>query len=220
MGNKVKWHEWPSGLFYVTISPYKVIGILIDILTHWGRVTHIFVSKLSIIGSDNGLSPGRRQAIIRINAGILLIRPLGTNFNEILIEIRTFSFKKMHLKMSSGKWRPSCLCINVLTHLVLTPEYSGRISSVSWLLMPWFLMSPGHQRPWYWLFKIGSPAFSRGRTSGTCAILVLRNGKKCNYHKISNIRRTKSQNLNVSHLFLQLSLRNILKPSIMWRMKM
>ena len=75
-------------------------------LTHWGRVTHICVSKLTIIGSDNGLSPGRRQAIIWINARILLIRPLGTNFSEILIRIQTFSFKKMHLKMSSAKWRP------------------------------------------------------------------------------------------------------------------
>ena len=50
-------------------------------LTHWGRVTLICVSKLTIIGSDNGLSPGRRQAIIWINAGILLIGPLGTNFS-------------------------------------------------------------------------------------------------------------------------------------------
>ena len=75
-------------------------------LTHWGRVTHICVSELTIIGSDNGLSPGRRQAIIWNNAGLLLIAPLGTNFSEILIEINTFSFKKMHLKMSSGKWRP------------------------------------------------------------------------------------------------------------------
>ena len=33
-------------------------------LTHWGRVTHICVSELVTIGSDNGLSPGRRQAII------------------------------------------------------------------------------------------------------------------------------------------------------------
>ena len=37
----------------------------------------------AVIGSDNGLSPGRRPAIIRANAGILLIGPLGTNFNEI-----------------------------------------------------------------------------------------------------------------------------------------
>ena len=84
------------------------------LLTHWGRVTHICVSKLTIIGSDNGLSPGRHQAIIWINARILLIEPLGTNFSEILIEIKTFSFKKMHLKMSSGKWQPSCLGLNVL----------------------------------------------------------------------------------------------------------
>ena len=63
---------------------------------------YIFVVNLAIIGSDNGLSPGRRQAIIWTNDGILLIGPLGTNFSEISIEIHTFSFKKMHLKMSSG----------------------------------------------------------------------------------------------------------------------
>ena len=61
-------------------------------------MTRICVSKLTIIGSDNGLSPGRRQAIIWINAGILLIRTLGTNFSEILGKIRSFSFKKMHFK--------------------------------------------------------------------------------------------------------------------------
>ena len=72
-------------------------------LTHWGRVTHICVGKLTIISSDNGLWPGRRQAIIWTNAGILLISPLGTNFNEILIEIWIFSFKKMHLKVSFAK---------------------------------------------------------------------------------------------------------------------
>ena len=83
-------------------------------LSHWGRVTHICVVKLTIIGSDNGLSPGRRQAIIRTNAEILLIGPLGTKFSEIVIEIYTFSFKKTHLKISSGKWRPFCFSLNVL----------------------------------------------------------------------------------------------------------
>ena len=79
-------------------------------------MTHICVSKLTIIGSDNGLSPDRDQAIIWTYAGILLIRPWGTNFSEILIEIDVFSFKKMHLKMSSVKCRPFCLSLNVLTH--------------------------------------------------------------------------------------------------------
>ena len=71
---------------------------------------HIFVSKLTIIDSDNGLSPEWRQAIIWTNAGILLIGPLWTNFSEILIQILTFSFKKMRLK-----WRPFCLGLNVLS---------------------------------------------------------------------------------------------------------
>ena len=84
-------------------------------LTHWGRVTHICISKLSIIGSDNGLSSDRRQTIIWTNAGILLTGTLGTNFNEILIEIHTFSFKNIHLKVSSGKWGPFCIGLNVLT---------------------------------------------------------------------------------------------------------
>ena len=84
------------------------------LLTHWGRVPLICVSKLTIIGSDNGLSPDRRQAIIWTNAGILLIGPLGTNFSEILIEILTFSFKKMRLKVSSAKRRPFCLGLNLL----------------------------------------------------------------------------------------------------------
>ena len=87
-----------------------------NMLTHWGRVTHICVSKLTIIGTDNGLPPGRRQAIIWTNAGILLIGPLGTNLSEILIKIYTFSFKEMHLKMSSGNWQPSCFGLNVLTN--------------------------------------------------------------------------------------------------------
>ena len=72
-------------------------------------MTHICVGKLTTIGSD-----GRRQAIIWTNAGLLLIGPLGTNFSEILIGILTFSFKKLHLKVSSAKWRPFCLGLNVL----------------------------------------------------------------------------------------------------------
>ena len=51
-------------------------------LTHWGRMTPICVSKLTIIGSHNDLSPSQCQAIIWTNAGILLIGPLGTNSVE------------------------------------------------------------------------------------------------------------------------------------------
>ena len=90
-------------------------------LTHWGRATRwcIYASViLTTIGSDNGLSPCRRRASIWTNAGMILIGPLGTNFSEILIEILTFSFKKMCLmKASSATPRPFCLGLNVLiTH--------------------------------------------------------------------------------------------------------
>ena len=106
-------------------------------------MTHICVSKLVAIGSDNGLSPGRRQAIIRTNAGILLIGPLGTNFSEILIEIHTFSFKKMHLKMSSAKWRPFCIGLNVLIEWLLVEPYGG-MGLNQHQVMAWTLMAQRH----------------------------------------------------------------------------
>ena len=61
--------------------------------THWGPL-----NNLSIIGSDNGLSPGLHHAIIWTNAGILLIGPLGIKFNEILIEIHTVHSRKSFTK--------------------------------------------------------------------------------------------------------------------------
>ena len=80
-------------------------------------MTQICVIELPIIGSDNGLSPGRHQAIIWTNAGMLLIRTLGINFSEIWSEIHTLPFNKMYLKMSSGKRRQFRLGLNVLNKI-------------------------------------------------------------------------------------------------------
>ena len=138
-------------------------------LIHWGRATYKCVTKLTIIGPDNGLSPGRRQAIIWTNAGILLIRTLGTKFSEILSDIHSFSSKKIPLKMSSGKWCQFCLGLNVLSHtchntshkivwhtrLLLYGVGSTRISictmvttfgpniRVGWYLMVWITTGQG-----------------------------------------------------------------------------
>ena len=71
-------------------------------LTHWDRVTHICIGDLTIVGSDNVLSPGERQAIIWTIIGILLIAPLRTNFDGFLIEIHIFWFRQAYLNMSSG----------------------------------------------------------------------------------------------------------------------
>ena len=110
---KAAWN--PTSLKHL-MCVYKYISIKprTRVFTHWGRVTHICVGNLTTIGSDNGLSPGRRPAIIWTNSGMLLIGPLWTNFSEILIKIPTFSFKKMRLKVSSAKRRPFCLGLNVL----------------------------------------------------------------------------------------------------------
>ena len=78
-------------------------------------MAHICVRKLTIIDSDNGLLPGRRQVIIWAIARILLIRTLGTNFTEILKKIHAFSFKIIHLKMSSANWRQYWIGRNVLS---------------------------------------------------------------------------------------------------------
>ena len=108
-------------LMFVNVKHQAIIWTYVDqaVSTHWGRVTHICVGKLTIIGSDNGLSPGRHRAIILTNAGILLIRPLGTNFSEIFIEIQTFSLKKIRLKMSSAKCCSFRLGLDVLSHMAV-----------------------------------------------------------------------------------------------------
>ena len=93
---------------------WQSIQITEKYIIRWDRVTHICVSELTIIGSDDGLAPTRCQAIIWTNVGILLIEPLGTNCSEILIEIHIFSFEKTHFKVSSAKYRPFCLGLNVM----------------------------------------------------------------------------------------------------------
>ena len=145
------------GKICVTIGAWSLVGAVgyllalklifwlhqsyMQTLTHWGRVKHICVGKLTTIGSNNGLSPGRRQVIIWTNAWIFLIGPLGTNFSEILIEIHIFSFKKVHLKMSSRKWWSFSLCLNLLKSLVDNIS-SGVIPIVGGNWMPRVTRSP------------------------------------------------------------------------------
>ena len=108
--------SWPTLTTWNTTHQQRshIVLMPIWVITHWGRVTHIYVSRPDDHGSDNGLSPIRRQAIIWTNEDILSIRPRATHFNGILFGIQKFSFKKMHFKISSTKWRPFCLGLNVL----------------------------------------------------------------------------------------------------------
>ena len=99
------------------------------------------------IGSDEGLSPDRCQDIIWTNADSLSIRLLETNLSEILIAIQTFSFKKMHLRMSSPKWRPWCFSLNMFPDIsfgyLLRFEYSTSLFHV--YVYKQRVLTPGHQ---------------------------------------------------------------------------
>ena len=76
-----------------------------------GRMTHICVSKLTSIGSHNGMSPDRRQVVIWTNAGIFSIRTLETNSGEIVSEIksRENAFENVSWKMAALLSRPQCV---------------------------------------------------------------------------------------------------------------
>ena len=69
--------------------------------THWGQVMHMCISKVTIIGSGNGLLPGQCQAIIWTKAGILLIKHLRTNFNKKFLS----KFIYFHSRKSIWKCR-------------------------------------------------------------------------------------------------------------------
>ena len=133
---RLKYIMWLLGQWLNEVIIIRHHYVQLCLLAHWGRVC---ISKLTIIGSDNGLSPGRRQAIIWTNAGILLIWPLGTNFNEILIEIHIFPFKKMRLK-----WRPFFLGLNMPRGLVMLYDVDP---GCLWMA-PEPIISKVHRWPW------------------------------------------------------------------------
>ena len=159
--------EWSDTIVPKTVraSKMSVYGCLCQLV---GAGWQTRVSVNNSIGSDNGLSPGRRQGIIWTNAAILFFRPLGVIFNKILIEIHIIAFKKIHFEMSSGKWRPFCLGLNLLTIHVwqcnrcsvtnalvvaccwITSKYVVRQCQWIWQLGN-ILMGWGHQQPQYWL---------------------------------------------------------------------
>ena len=132
-------------LKWISVNDALIFYRALHFTTHWGRVAHIYVSKLTMTGSDNGLSPGRRQAIIWARARILLIGPLGTNFSEIVIGIQTFCIQenafedvvgKMAAILSRSKSVKSA-CSRSLTYSSLSVLTSNQsINAGQWFSLP------------------------------------------------------------------------------------
>ena len=82
-------------------------------ITHWGQMTHICVDKLTIIGSDNGLAPRRRQAIIWTSswniANWTLANKLQRHFYwNSNIFIQENAFENVVCQMAAILSRPQC----------------------------------------------------------------------------------------------------------------
>ena len=95
-------------------------------------------------------------------AGILLIGALGTNFIEILIEIHTFSFEEIHLKLSRN-WRPflswpQCVTLPISWLRDFARSYDKtcyrilKQSSGHWSLLPWGQANRLYLRKSHWLY--------------------------------------------------------------------
>ena len=102
-------------------------------LTHWCRLTHICISKLTTIGSDNGLSPDRHQAIIWTSARFCQLNPweqTSVKFHRILyIFIDENAFEIVVWKLAAILPRPQCD----------NPPGPEVVESIRWLLMQRFV---------------------------------------------------------------------------------
>ena len=113
------------------------------LLTDWGRVTHTCISKLTIIGPDNGLLPGRGQAIIWTSAGILLIWTLWTNLNlkqNSYIFIQENAFENVVCIMTAILSWPQCVKC-VFYEDKAWPMFHICSCSVVYIIMPYGTVS-------------------------------------------------------------------------------
>ena len=112
------------------------------------------------IGSNNSLPPEKRQAIIWTNATVMSFEPLGINFSKIWVKIAKFSFKKMHLEMSSAKRQPFCLGLNVLIlQFYMGPNF-GHHSDWRSLRKEWYQPTSSHSGNFKHIYYIHCSLFA------------------------------------------------------------
>ena len=154
--------------------------------------------------------------------------------SEIWIKLTWFSFKKLHMKILSAKCDPFCSGLGCIWKLPLI--FSVKLLRIKPQAVP--LLSRLDRTSaqdqvsaefaiFIWKQVISDPSLNLHHLHTFCAPMeTLQMSQKGNlqmndtYHQTANIRCTKSQNLNVSHLVLQLSLPNPLKAGVKSRMKM
>ena len=119
-------------------------------ITHWDRVTHICVSQLIIIGSDNGLSPDRRQAIIWNKWWNIVIWTLGKKFQwnlnrNLYIFIQENAFENVVWKLAVILSRPQCVKSYQLFPCCWPPLWRSSLCSrvsLLWAQTTWWTNTP------------------------------------------------------------------------------
>ena len=132
------WEGGSWGIFSTLCVKFCLVFFMCENICILIQISLRFVPKGPIdIGSNNGSAQIRQQVIIWTDYG-----PVNAS---VWASCMLLDFW----------WHSDCLWQH-LAHSLLTlnmrgPSYLDLTRSITWLLMPWLLTSPGHQQPWYWL---------------------------------------------------------------------
>ena len=118
------------------------------------------VGNLAIIGSDNGSAPSHYLNQCKNIVNLTIRNKIQWN----LMQIHTFSFKKMHVKTSFAKRQPFCLGLDVSTQTQCSPSQSRfltgctyssnkskyfKLTGIGWLRFLRSMISRDKHYPWW-----------------------------------------------------------------------
>ena len=203
---RLNYTAWHIDLWGKIVSPKYIPISIWQWWIHTEALRHVSVNQIIIIGSCYVMV--WCLVITGTNDDWLSVRPLSTEFNkiwikilqtfpfkmenEILSAIHTSSFKKMHLKISSAKWRPFFLGLNVLIGRLVYQSwfsalYNGASSiwcqANSWTNVNWIVgnnvvkleskYNNFHSRKFMWNVVCKISTISSGLLVLTCWLLVM-----------------------------------------------
>ena len=100
-----------------TLTHYDALRSMLIFVTHWGHLTHICIGDSTIIVSDNGLSPNRRQAIFWTEMGILM------KFQAKFKNLHSWDiFQKVLWQKATNLYRSQCIVISIRPMFIHTED--------------------------------------------------------------------------------------------------
>ena len=142
----------PAHCVYVNITPGNP--------TLWRRVPVAPIQK-SVGSSGRDWKPGKKLQIPCEFCTYRFIRYSSTWYGKLHIDPLMANIRNPDFFTSpvvNATWFVVVLTCylnrDLLTLNVRGSSYLSLTRSISWLLMPWLLTLPGHQQPWYWLYRM------------------------------------------------------------------